>query len=307
MKREEQSCHRKIAVLTPVFNRAYVLEKLYRSLVSQKSKNFDWYLVNDGSTDSTDDLVQQWLACDNGFAIHYYRKENGGKHRALNFVIPEIENDYTIIVDSDDYLLDDATVWIESWIKDIDDNKRIAGCSGLRGFSEKDRIGEFPDTDEPYIDAKNTDRAGKHLLGDKAEVYRTAILKKYPFPEIQGEKYIAESVVWNRIALDGYYIRWFNRIIYITEYLADGLTRNLEDNRLNNWGGYSLDTSIIMETRALSRYRYLGRYIKLAKKKKMKSTDICETLKICRSEYCAGCLTCALQSFYDRLKRKKDE
>ena len=100
-------------------------------------------------------------------------------------------------------------------------------------------IGQFPSKLE-FIDATNLERKSKKLLGDKAEVYRKDILLKYPFPEFEGEKFLTEAVVWNRIAADGYKIRWFNKIICICEYLDDGLTKtDAEERRINNFNGYT--------------------------------------------------------------------
>lgn len=81
------------------------------------------------------------------------------------------------------------------------------------------------------------------MTGDKAEVYRTDILKKYPFPEFEGENFLTEDVIWNRIAIDGYRIRWFNHVIYICEYLEDGLTKG-KDRSINNFKGFTEATKM---------------------------------------------------------------
>lgn len=63
---------------------------------------------------------------------------------------------------------------------------------------------------------------------------------KYPFPEFDGEKFISETSVWDRIAAEGYSLRWFNDIICICEYLEDGITKNNNvDVKLNNFRGCS--------------------------------------------------------------------
>ena len=81
-----------------------------------------------------------------------------------------------------------------------------------------------------FIDISNLERANYGLSADMAEIYKTAVLKQYPFPVWPGETFTPEAVIWNRIALDGYLIRWHKDIIYLCEYLEDGLTR----------GGYPL-------------------------------------------------------------------
>ena len=73
-------------VFTPTYNRAYILPNLYKSLCSQKCKDFEWLIVDDGSEDDTQSVIQEWIQDDaKGFKIHYYKKANGGKPRAINY------------------------------------------------------------------------------------------------------------------------------------------------------------------------------------------------------------------------------
>lgn len=72
-----------LTILTPTYNRAYILPKLYASLVEQTNKHFDWMVVDDGSTDNTEQLISEFIA-DGKINIVYIKQKNGGKHRALN-------------------------------------------------------------------------------------------------------------------------------------------------------------------------------------------------------------------------------
>ena len=106
----------KVAVLTPTYNRAYILDKLYLSLEEQTIKDFVWYIIDDGSTDDTESLISSFSCKE--FSIKYTKKENGGKHTALNVGISQIEEELTIIVDSDDTLTKDAIETIKrDWDK----------------------------------------------------------------------------------------------------------------------------------------------------------------------------------------------
>ena len=140
------------------------------------------------------------------------------------------ETDAFFIVDSDDYLTKDAVKLVNSWFLNIANLNDFTGVSGLKANQKMVPYGGYPTIPSsttpppPYIDATNLERKKYNLLGDKAEVYKTSILKKYPFPEFEGEKFVTEAQVWNRIALDGYKLRWYSNIIYICEYLPDGLT-----------------------------------------------------------------------------------
>ena len=234
-----------ITVFTTTYNRAYILEKLFYSLKDQTSKDFEWIVINDGSTDGTSELFESWCAQDNGFPIIYLEIPNGGKHRAINKGVKLAQSDAFFIVDSDDYLLPDAIEKAEQWFAQIADDPEFAGISGLRGFSEADPIGGYGSFEGEYVDATNLEREKYNLLNDKAEIYKTSILRKYPFPEFEGENFITEAVVWQQIAKEGYLIRWHNEVIYICDYLEDGLTKNANRRIMENPLGYAYYLAVL--------------------------------------------------------------
>ncbi|SDA41922.1 Glycosyl transferase family 2 [Butyrivibrio sp. INlla18] len=227
-----------ITVFTPTYNRAYRIEKLYESLKRQTSKDFEWIVINDGSTDNTNELFEKWLVEDNGFNIVYREVHNGGKHRAINLGVQIASSDAFFIVDSDDYLTTDAIELVDNWFLQIANDETFAGVSGLRSDLAGNPIGGKPKICGEYVDCTNLQRHLYHLLDDKAEVYKTHILKKYPFPEFEGEKFVPESLIWDHIARDGYKLRWFERIIYICEYLEDGLTASSDKKFMDNPKGF---------------------------------------------------------------------
>ena len=213
---------RKITVFTPTYNRAYIIERLYESLKKQTIKNFEWVIVDDGSTDNTKEVVSKFDEKD--FEINYYFKVNGGKHTAINYGLDVAKGEYFFIVDSDDMLLPNSIERIIYWIDTIENKKEFVGVSGLRGYNDSDIIGKTFDGE--FLDCTTLERSRNNIMGDKAEVFKTEILKKYKFPVIEGERFFSEAFIWNKLALDGYKIRWFNEIIYICNYLEDGLTKN---------------------------------------------------------------------------------
>ena len=216
----------KITVFTPTYNRGYIIEKLYKSLQQQTSTDFEWLVIDDGSSDHTEELFNTWRSEKNPFAIRYYKTENGGKHRAINKATDLAKGELFFIVDSDDYLVDDALESIIKWDKSIENKESFCGISGNRGKNKAEFIGTTFEGE--YIDATSLERSQYNITGDKAEVFYTDILKRYKFDEIDGEKFITEATVWDRMANDGYKIRWFNKTIYICDYLEDGLTQNLK-------------------------------------------------------------------------------
>lgn len=229
----------KITVFTPTYNRGYIIENLYRSLQQQSFMNFEWLVVDDGSNDNTEELFKKWCTEKNRFEIKYYKKENGGKHRAINYGLSQAEGEWIFIVDSDDSITFNAIEQIYKWINSLD-CENIVAVSGLRGKDSYIPMGgTLGFGDRYYIDINNLERDKLNLNYDMAEVYKIDVLKRYPFPEYDGEKFITEGVVWDKIAHDGYKIRFFNEIIYICDYLDDGLTKQGREIFVNNPKGYS--------------------------------------------------------------------
>ena len=124
-----------ITIFTPTYNRGYIIDNLYKSLLAQTSKDFEWVVVDDGSRDDTDVYFEKITAEENPFKITYKKVANGGKHRAINHGVQAASGEYFFIVDSDDYLLPDAVEKILSWLASLDDSKKWAGVSGYRGYS----------------------------------------------------------------------------------------------------------------------------------------------------------------------------
>lgn len=209
-------------VFTPAYNRGYIIEKLYNSLKAQSCKDFEWVVVDDGSTDNTEELFDKWCKEENGFKIKYLKTQNGGKQRAVNKGIDLASGKMFFIVDSDDYLTENAIERLKAYEETIKDYNDFAGVAALKGYDKQKVIGSRNEKD--FVDATNLNREDFNLTGDKAECYYLDLLKRYKFPEVPSEKFVTECVVWDKIAADGYKIRWFNEILYLAEYLEDGYT-----------------------------------------------------------------------------------
>lgn len=227
-----------ITILTTTYNRAQLLDRLYQSLVRQTDYDFEWVVIDDGSTDDTAQVVENCISKTNQFKIQYFKQPNGGKHRAINRGVELAKGQYCLIVDSDDYLDDQAVAKIKEWIASIADLEKFAGVAGLRASFDQVIIGQAPNSD--YVDCTNLQRQKYYLMGDKAEVYKTEILRQYPFPEFEGEKFLSEAVVWNQIAEAGYRLRWFNQVIYYCEYLEGGLTKTINQRHKASPRGFAL-------------------------------------------------------------------
>ena len=229
-------------VFTATFNRGYILPKLYDSLKKQEIMDFEWLVIDDGSSDGTEQLFQQWIHDETMFPIRYMKKDNGGKPRAINYGIQYAKGEYFFMVDSDDTLKPDALSKMKQWCKEIESKPQFIGVGAARGFPDGSYIkGIAPSVNEyGYIDASNLQRNDFNLDADMCEAYKTEILKKYPMPEWPGEKFAPEQISLNEIALDGYLLRWHADIIYQCEYLDDGLTKGSNVLEKKNPMGYAM-------------------------------------------------------------------
>lgn len=229
-------------VFTPTYNRAYILPILYQSLKAQAFTGFEWLIVDDGSTDNTEQLVSGWLQQKTEFPIRYYKKANGGKPRAINYGIQYASGKFFFMVDSVDLLLPKALEKMYEWCKEIEEDSAFIGVGAARGFPDGTYLKRVaPDVNEKgYVDATNLQRADYNLDADMCEGYKTEIFKKYPMPEWPNEKFAPEQIALNEIALDGYLLRWHSDIIYQCDYLEDGLTKGSSALEKNNPMGYAM-------------------------------------------------------------------
>lgn len=214
--------HPAITIITPTYNRASNLINLYETLKAQTNSCFEWLIVDDGSTDDTEQVVQEFLA-EQQVVIRYLKKENGGKHRALNAGIAMIESKLTFIVDSDDYLPDDAVETILLYYDKYKSAPNLCGYSFLRCFEDGSVNTAYFKKDEEIASYRDV-RINGNIGGDKAEVFYTSILKQFPFPEYDGEKFLPEDLVWMQMS-GPYQMVHINKCIYIGEYLDGGLTK----------------------------------------------------------------------------------
>lgn len=218
-----------VTIFTPTYNRAFILTSLYESLASQSLMDFEWVIVDDGSTDETEQLVSSFKNQDPPFEIRYFKQKNGGKHRAINRGVREAKGELFFIVDSDDRLTHDAIAWIDNqWTRIKEEEgwmQRFAGLSGIRITPDGKKIGS--DADFGMIDANAMEIREKfHVRGDLAEVFRTDVLRNFPFPEFDDETFCPEALVWFRIA-QNYQMRFVHHGIYVCDYLPDGLTAKI--------------------------------------------------------------------------------
>ena len=226
-----------ISILTPTYNRGKLLLPLYDSLKNLTFKDFEWLIVDDGSEDDTEQYALSWIAhnIENAeFPIRYIKKSNGGKHTAINRGVREANGELILILDSDDTLPSDSLATIAQYYEQCKGYKDCAGVCGLMAHHDGQLIGTGFPKDPMYESALLFRYAEKgNVTGDLLEVYKTSVMREFPFPEIENEKFCPESLVWNRIA-NKYKLFCFNKVIYYRDYLDGGLTSKIVRIRMNS-------------------------------------------------------------------------
>lgn len=226
-----------ISILTPTYNRGKLLLPLYDSLKNLTFKDFEWLIVDDGSEDDTEQYALSWIEhnIENAeFPIRYIKKSNGGKHTAINRGVREASGELILILDSDDTLPADSLATIAQYYEQCKGYKDCAGVCGLMAHHDGQLIGTGFPKDPMYESALQFRYAEKgNVTGDLLEVYKTSVMREFPFPEIENEKFCPESLVWNRIA-NKYKLFCFNKVIYYRDYLDGGLTSKIVRIRMNS-------------------------------------------------------------------------
>lgn len=252
-------------VFTPTYNRAYIIEKLYTSLKQQTFRNFEWLVVDDGSSDNTEALFSR-LQKEAVFPIRYIKVKNGGKHRAINVGVQNAKGRLFFIVDSDDFLMDDALERVLAVERSIPAERKtqFSGVRGLRCYPDGSIIGtKF--SNEAYTDMTQLEEAKLGVSGDKCEAFYTEVMRKFPFPEFEGENFLTECVVWDKMAASGYINRCINESVYVCEYLPDGLSAGVHEKHRKNPKGTGLYIHQSIQYGKLSgwdkRYKVLNYYL----------------------------------------------
>jgi glycosyltransferase involved in cell wall biosynthesis len=234
---------KKITVFTPTYNRAYCLHRCYESLVKQTCTDFIWLIIDDGSTDRTNELIATWKT-EKKVDIIYFWQENQGMHAAHNTAYQLIETELNICIDSDDYMPEDGIEKIiQYWDKHGSD--KVSGLIGLDSTYEGNIIGSvFP----PNL-KKSTlfNLYNKHgVTGDKKLVYRTELTKKYVYPVFPEEKYV--GLAYKYYKLDQHYeMLLMNEIICCVEYLPDGSSLNMLNQYRKNPKGFAFYRKELMK------------------------------------------------------------
>lgn len=222
-----------LTVFTPTYNRAHSIHLCYESLLRQTSSDFKWLIIDDGSTDSTADLVMSWIA--NGkIRIEYHYQKNMGMHGAHNTAYRLIDTELNVCIDSDDYLADNAVeLIVDKWRKEGSD--KYAGIIGLDAKFEGTIIGTG------FLQPSTT-LTGFYMQdgsGDKKLVYRTSVIKNVPeYPIFEGEKYVGLGYKYQLVDLK-YELLTINEVLCYVDYQTDGSSLNMYRQYFRNPRGFA--------------------------------------------------------------------
>ena len=253
-----------ITLFTPTYNRAHLLSRLYNSILIQDVIDVEWLIVDDGSIDDTEALIENFKK-ESIINIRYYKKSNGGKHTAINFGLQYAKGELFFIIDSDDVLAENALKIIKTHYQSIKNNDKICGIVGLSQYIDKQEIvGDYflkNDWEVSFADIY----LKYHLKGDKSVAFKTEVLRKYSFPEKQRIRFVFEAVVWHEMSKK-YNVLALNKIVQFVEYQKSGVS----DSSFKKWYIQSLAFSffhlIKNKTYPLLKYphHFFWNYIHLA-------------------------------------------
>ena len=227
---------KKITVFTPTYNRAHTLTRLYTSLCHQKNKDFIWLVVDDGSTDGTEELIKKFQS-ESLLEIRYFYKKNEGLCSGYNTAIEKADTELMICIDSDDYASENMIdIILDEWNKYKDD-KNCTGLVGLNCTPQNEVLGgERLETGREYNDL--VFRKGQI---DRKFVVRTEYYKKVaPWPIIEGEKAMNPNFMNMELCRRGYRFREVDKILCVVDYQEYGMSHSVWNAYYNSAKSFAM-------------------------------------------------------------------
>ncbi|ENM5898491.1 glycosyltransferase family 2 protein [Vibrio mimicus] len=280
MKSNELLNRTKFSIITPTYNRKDLLKRLFLSILSidYNYDYFEWIIVDDGSNDETEKFIEEVLG--KKIDIKYLKKENGGKHTALNLALENVDPnaDLLFIVDSDDLIPPDALSTVDEIWRKIGSNCKVSGVIGRCAYLNGKMIGdEF--FNAPFYSTITKNNLKNGYKGDKADFIRVSYIKNLRLPIVDGCKFIPESIITYELDKE-YEYYCCNDILKIVEYQLCGITNNFNKLAIANSSAYYLKFKHLMSRKLwvqmsnLSKLKVCTNYFRyLMHSKKIKLTS----------------------------------
>lgn len=220
-------------VFTPTYNRASLIHRVYDSLLNQTEQDFEWLVVDDGSTDGTCEVIQGYIE-EGKLEIRYINKGNEGKAAAINDGLGLAKGAYFLVLDSDDWCDSNALSEFGAVLSSLNDEEKetYSGVSCLKRYQDGSLVGEdysrMNFQGETYID-----RFNKRIKGDKWELIRTDLYRLNKYKLAAGEKYMAPEYAWVKIG-SKYKTLFLNKALSTVEYQEDGISKNNIKHRVQS-------------------------------------------------------------------------
>lgn len=214
-----------ISIVTATYNRENLLPNLYDSLIENKKsyKDFEWVIMDDGSTDNTEDLVRKWIK-ENKIDIKYFKQKNQGKMSAINNAMPKISGEIVMEVDSDDTIVKDGLKMVATDYENLSEEniygilyKRILGKKNTEVKNEMDnKVITLFDIHNKY-----------GFDFDMNLTFKSDIRKKYKYKLINNEKFVTEASLYYKLdqLYDGMLFK--DKYLVAGEYQEDGYSKNI--------------------------------------------------------------------------------
>lgn len=237
-----------LAIIMPVYNRSVEIKKLYSSLNKQVNKKFEWIVVDDGSSDNLDDLLTSWGE-NSKYKIILLRQKNQGKmvayRSAVNYLYKH-NIKWSIVVDSDDWLLPEATSEMLETIRQLENANYIGAV--YPKVSKLTNMGDWTQKMQPSVNI--IDLKYRYHINESAILIQTLQLK-WGFDHIifSNEKFMSEEILYNCLMTQGKF-KVCKEKFYFAEYKKGGITNSIFKTWLRN----PKNTIALL----LSRYNALG-------------------------------------------------
>ena len=187
----------RFTVFTPTYNRAHTLHRVYESLLEQTCHDFEWLIVDDGSTDDTDEQCAMYAERQSLFPVRYLWQPHGGKHRAHNLALGESNGEFLLVADSDDWIVQNALQRLDHHWSRLPDKEGYCGVAGLCADVNGKVVGDRYPAEATHSTLRERQYVHR-IKGEKWGSMRLDICRQHPFPDVDG--FVPEAVVWLEIA-----------------------------------------------------------------------------------------------------------